>query len=151
MENNGLKKVCIKNRTYYYLGGIIKWEDFDFDNILIDEKFLENILICNISNKTLISPKALHIRFDKTDGFMRIYDGTTQLVLLAIEKCGVIFNKIEYLISLKSGITYIFCHYFAKIKVDFYNSLPIEKILTLHNVKIIIKSGLKKGKRTLLL
>ena len=63
----------------------------------------------------------------------------------------MLYDRIRYLISLKSGITYIFCHYFAKIKVDFYNSLPIEKILTLHNVKIIIKSGLKKGKRTLLL
>ena len=77
MENNGLKKVCIKNCAYYYFDGIIKWEDFDFDNILIDEKFHENILICNISYKTLIIPKPLHIRFDKTDGFMRIYDETT--------------------------------------------------------------------------
>ena len=108
MEKSGLKKVSIKNRAYYYFDGIIKWEDFDFDNILKDEKFHENILICNISYKTLIIPKPLHIRFDKTDGFMRIYDGTTQLVLLAIEKYDVIFNKIGYLISLKSGTSHIF-------------------------------------------
>ena len=36
--------------------------------------------------------------------------------------------------SLKRGITYIFFHYFLTIKVDSYDSLPIEKILTLHNV-----------------
>ena len=42
---------------------------------------------------------------------------------------------IRYLISLKSGITYIFSHYHAKIKVDSYDSLPTVKRLTLHNVK----------------
>ena len=50
--------------------------------------------------------------------------------------------------SLKSGIAYIFSHYFAKIKVDSYDCLPIEKILTLHNVVIHIKSVLNKDKNT---
>ena len=49
-------------------------------------------------------------------------------------------------LSLKSGITYIFSHYFAKIKVDSYDSLPIGKGFTLHNVIIDIKSVLNKDK-----
>ena len=40
----------------------------------------------------------------------------------------------------------IFSHYFAKIKVDSYDSLPVEKILTLNNVIIHIKSVLNKDK-----
>ena len=32
------KKVCIKNHTCYYFDDIIKFEDFHFDNILIDKK-----------------------------------------------------------------------------------------------------------------
>ena len=36
MENNEFKKVPIKYRTCYYFDDIIKLEDFDFDNILID-------------------------------------------------------------------------------------------------------------------
>ena len=48
--------------------------------------------------------------------------------------------------SLKSGITYTFSHYFAKIKVDSYDSLPIEKRLTLHSVIMLIKSVLNKDK-----
>ena len=36
-----------------------------------------------------------------------------------------------YLISLKSSITYIFSHYFAKIKVNSFDCLPTEKRLTL--------------------
>ena len=38
MENNEFKKFRIKNRTCYYFDGIIKLEDFDLDNILIDKK-----------------------------------------------------------------------------------------------------------------
>ena len=47
-----------------------------------------------------------------------------------------------YLISLKSSITYVFSPYYAKIKDDSYDSLPIEKTLTLGNVIILIKSVL---------
>ena len=32
------KKLCIKNRKCYYFNDIIKFEDFDFGNILLDEK-----------------------------------------------------------------------------------------------------------------
>ena len=46
----------------------------------------------------------------------------------------------------KSGITYISSHYFAKMKVDSYDSLPIEKRLNLHNVIIHIKSVLNTDK-----
>ena len=37
-----------------------------------------------------------------------------------------------------------FFYYYAKIKVDLYDSLPIEKRLTSHNVIIIIKLVLNK-------
>ena len=141
-----LKKVQVKNRTCYYFDDIIKLEDFDIDNILIDEKSRENILIYGISYKTLIGQKPLHIRFDKIYGFSRIYDGTRYLTLFSSEKYDAIYDRIRYLISLKSSITYIFPHSFAKIKVCSYDSLPVEKILTLHNVIILIKSVLNKDK-----
>ena len=46
----------------------VKLEDFDLDDILLDGKLHENILIYGISYKTLISRKPLRIRFNKTDG-----------------------------------------------------------------------------------
>ena len=46
----------------------IKTEDFEFNNILLDEISYENILVYNIS------AKPLRIRFDKIDGFIRVYD-----------------------------------------------------------------------------
>ena len=69
----------------------------------------------------------MRIRFGKIDGFIRIYDGTKYLTLFGSEKYEAIYNRIRYLISQKTGITYIYFHYFAKIKVDTYDSLPIEK------------------------
>ena len=70
----------------YYLNNIIKVEDFDFDNILINERSYKNILDYNISYKILIGAKPFHIRFDKVDGFTRVYDGTRYLVLFGGEK-----------------------------------------------------------------
>ena len=54
MENNEFKKVCTKNCMCYYFNDIIKFEDFDFDNISVDEKSYKNILVYDISYKTLI-------------------------------------------------------------------------------------------------
>ena len=55
-------------------------------------------------------------------------------------------NRIRYLISLKGSIAYIFSRYFPKIKIDSYDSLPIEKRFTPHNVTIHITSGINKDK-----
>ena len=52
--------------------------------------------------------------FAKVDGFIRIYDETRYFTY-----------NIWYIISLKRGITYIFPHYFAKIKVASYDTLSI--------------------------
>ena len=75
MENNEVKNVCIKNRTCYYFDDITKLEEFDGNNILIDQKSHENILFYDMSYETLIRPKPFPIRFDKIDGFIRTYDG----------------------------------------------------------------------------
>ena len=48
-------------------------------------------------------------------------------------------------ISIKGDITRIIFHYFPEIKVDSYDSLPIEKTLTSH-VIILIKPVLNKDK-----
>ena len=48
----------------------IKFEEFDFDNVLIDEKSYENILIYDILHRTMIAAKPLRIRFVNIDGFI---------------------------------------------------------------------------------
>ena len=61
-SNDELKEINIKNRKCYYFDGIIIIEDFDLDNILIDGKSYENILVYNILYKRLINSYPLHIR-----------------------------------------------------------------------------------------
>ena len=40
-SNDELRKINIKNRTCFYFNDILKFEDFDNDYILIDEKSCE--------------------------------------------------------------------------------------------------------------
>ena len=123
-SNDKLKEIDIKNCTCYYFNNIIKIEDFDFDNV----KSYKNILVHDISYKTLIGAKPFDIRFDKRNEFIRVYNGARYLVLFRLEKYDPNFYRIGYIIGVKSGITYVISHYYRKIKVDdSYNSLPLEK------------------------
>ena len=121
-SNNKLKEIDIKNCLCYYFDDIIKTEDFDLDNFLIDEKSYETFLVYNISYKSLINYKPLRTRFDKIDGFIRVYDGTRYFVLFGSEKYDSIYGRVRYLGSVKSGITYIISYDYATIKVDSYDS-----------------------------
>ena len=87
-----------------YFDDIIKIEEFNlaiFSNILIDEGSFKNILVYIISYETLIGTKSIHFRFDKVDGFIRVYDGTRYLVLFGPEKYQAIYNRIRFLIIQK--------------------------------------------------
>ena len=97
----------------YYFDDIIKIEDFKSDNILLHEKSYENIFLYEISYKTLFGSKPMCIRFDKIDEYIRGYDGIRYLTLFGTEKYDAIYNRIRYLISQKSGITFAFSHYYA--------------------------------------
>ena len=43
--------------------------------------------------------------FDKVNGFVRVYDGTKYLVLFGFEKYNAIYDRIRYLIEIKSYIS----------------------------------------------
>ena len=71
--------------------------------------------------------KPLDIKFDNTQRFIWVYDGTRYLVLFGGEKYDFLYNRIRYLIGVKIGITYVISHTYAKIKVDSFDSLPLQK------------------------
>ena len=129
-SNDKLNKLILKFVQIIISSNIIKIENFDLDNILIDEKSSENILVYDISYKTLIGAKPLRIRPNNVDGFIRVYDETRYLVLLGGEKYDFIYNKTFDLIGAKSDITYVIFHNYPKINVDLYDSLPVEKALS---------------------
>ena len=121
-------------------------KDINFDNILLDEKLYENVSVYDVSYKTSMSPKSFRIRFDKIDGFIKVRGGKFRhLVLCGYAFCDQISDNIDNLISEKGGITDSINHNFQKIRIDSYNSLPIEKIFTFHNVITLIKSVVNKN------
>ena len=79
-----------------YFNHIIKIEDFDIGNILLDKKSYKNIFIYDFLYITFTSAKSLHIIFNNLDGFTRDYDGNKHLILLGPEK------DVAILIGLKS-------------------------------------------------
>ena len=101
-------------------------------------------MICEILYKTLICAKLLRSRSDKVDGFIRVYDGSRFLVLFGPEKYDAIYNRIRYVISQKSGIRFFISHNYSRIKIDSFDSLPLEKTLTFHNIIILTESVFDK-------
>ena len=99
------------------------------------------------SYKALTSAKPLCFRFDKIGGFIRICGGEIRyFVLFDYGWFDNICDGVKYLISEEIDITDIVNHNIGKIRIDSYNYLPIEKILTFHNVIMLFKSVVNKKK-----
>ena len=118
--------------------------------MILDEELYkednENISIYNIPCKTSTALKPLRIRFDKLDECIKIHHKIRYLILFDYVWFDKICDKIKYLIGKKNGITDSINHNFTRIRIDLYNSLPIKKILTFHNVIILIRSVAKRNK-----
>ena len=71
---------------------------------------------------TTFHTKSLRDRFDKINGFIKLYDGTRYLGFIDPENYDAI------------------SHNYARIKVDSHDSLPPQKTLTFHNDIMHIKS-----------
>ena len=104
-----------------------------FSDISSDKKSYKNTFAnILIHDKPFMGSIPLRISFDKTNGFIKIYDGVRYLVLLDYGECDKICDRIKYLVSEKRGI--------GRIRIDLYNSLPSEKTLAFHNLIILITS-----------
>ena len=79
------------------------------------------------------------VRFDKGNWFIRVYDRTRYLVLFEAEKYDFVYNSIRYLTGVKSFITYVISHNYAKIKKWFMQSFAPRKTLIFRSVIILIK------------
>ena len=90
----------------------------------------------------------MRIRLDKIDAFIKIHDKIRHLVLFNYYYFDEICDNTKYLISEKSCITDSINQSFARIRIDSYDSLPFEKILTFYNVIILFASVVKKTKNS---
>ena len=93
-----------------------------------------------------MGPKPLRIRFDKIDEFIWTRDDKFRhLVLFDHGLLDKICDKIKHLISKKSDVTDSIDHNFGEIRI-IHITLPIEKMLTSHSVRLLIKSIVNKNK-----
>ena len=88
----------------------------------------------------------MRIGYDEIHGFIKIQDRIRCLILFGYGWFEKICDKIKYLVSEKSGIADSINHNFSRIRIDSYNSLLIDKILSFHNAIILIKSVVNKNK-----
>ena len=110
--------------------------DISFRDIFVDEKINNNN---GVSYKTtFMGSISLHTRFDKINEFVKTDDGIRYLVLFSY-LYDEIYKEIKYLISEKGGFTDSIYYNFAKIRIDLFKFLLIEKMLTVHNVIILVK------------
>ena len=79
--------------------------------------------------QTLTFPKPLPIRFNKIDGFIRIYDGTRYLTLFGSENYDTIYYRIRYLIYKIS-----YRYFILQVNVD---NIVISKVIETKNIKLL--------------
>ena len=93
-------------------------------------------------NKTSTGSKPLRISFDRIDRFIR--DRGCEFRRLLLFDYGLLDRICE---SEKSGIADSINHNFGEIRIDSYNTLPMEKILTFHDVIIHFRSVVDENKK----
>ena len=78
--------------------------------------------------KTPYGAKPLHSIFDKVDGCIRKDDAANYLALFhSDEKYERIYDRIRYLIMLKTNISDVYSHKNAKISIHSDDDLPLER------------------------
>ena len=74
----------------------MRLRDIYFNDIPLDEISYENISIYEISCKTFMGAKPLPIRFNKTDGFIKLCNGIRNLEIFGYRLHDEIYNRIRY-------------------------------------------------------
>ena len=96
--------------------------------------------------------KPLRITFDKVNGVIKIWylelSNLYNEIYYGINSriYNTVFDGINDFKGKKSGIGDSINHNFARIRIDSYNSSPLEKTLTFYNIIILIKSVVNENK-----
>ena len=86
--SNKVKDINIKNRIYCFFNDIISIENFDVNNIKIDEKSYKNILVYYIGYVTIkedlnvYSVNPLYFIFTNVNGYLEEINGNKYLTLV---------------------------------------------------------------------
>ena len=87
-----IKKINIKNQTYYFFNDMINIKDFDPNLLKIDKKSYKNIDICYIGYSTVKDSYYVKI-ISKADGYIKEKSGSKYLVFDSANKNNEVLEK----------------------------------------------------------
>ena len=151
-----IKKVHIKNRTYYFYNDMINIKKFDPILLKIDRKSYKDIGIYNIGYiaikktddcETISSVNPFYFLINHADGYIEEKDVNKYLIFDSADENKVLLNKYNDVWNgIKNKIEEVSsgrCDYekeYMKIKFDSDDDLPLNKPLKFHNITISIRS-----------
>ena len=150
--SNKVKDINMKNWTYYFFNDIIDIENFDPNNIKIDEKSYKNILIHYIKYVTIkeyvkmygINP--LHLIFWYVNGYFEEINRNKYLTLAPTNESKEKFKKYERLwIKIRDLIISItnnsndYDERYMKIKFNSDDELPLNKMIESPSITIVLR------------
>ena len=155
-----VKKIDIKNRTYYFYNDIIDPERFKSNLLKIDKKSYKEIgiyhnayititKIGDCENIYIVNP--LYLRIAYANGYIEEINGNKYLIFDSIdENKGLIKKYNDVFTGIMATIKEVSseeCDYqrdYAKIKFNSGDNLPLNKPLKFYNVTITIRSVFKE-------
>ena len=152
-----IKKINIKNCTYYFLNDMINIKDFDSSLLKIDKKSYKNIGIYNIGcitikknddYKIINSVNSLYLITGKADGYIKENNGNKHLVLVSTDDNKKVlriyiklWHEIKHLIkTINEGKKGEYEKDFMKIQFNSDDNLHLNKTLRLHMLTVIVSS-----------
>ena len=151
--SNKVKDINIKNRVYFFFNDIIDIENFDSNNIKIDEKSYKNILIYYIGYVTIkkyvkiYSVNPFYHIFGKVNGYFEEINGNKYLTLVStnesqekIKKYGELWSKIRYLIRSITKISDDYNEKYMKIKFKSDDELSLNKTVEIPIMTIVVRT-----------
>ena len=148
-----VKDIIIKNRTYYVFNDIIYIENFDPNNIEIDEKSLKNILIFYIVYVTIkkdlksYSVNLLCVIFGEMNRYFEVINGNRYLTLVPTNESKEKTKKYEEpLIKIRTLVRFItknlddYDEKYITIKFGSDDELPSNKRIEIPIMTIVVRA-----------
>ena len=155
-----LRKITIKNHSYYFYNDIIDFDEFDESKIKIDKKdfndmniyhlgheYKKKITECNVINS--VNPIYLRIR-DITGQFKKNKDDNAWYLIISADILRKFANNWKCIRASIEENTDDIVQYDKndmKIKFESNDNLPTDNIINMHQVTIIIRLLFQRGKK----
>ena len=150
---NKVKDINIKNRAYSFLNDFSSTENFNVNNIKIDEKSYKNLFIYYIGFVTVkndlkvFSVNPLYLICNKINGYFEEINGSKYLMLIPtneskekIKKYRALRNKIKNLIRIITKKSNDYDEKYMKIKFGTDDELTLNKMITFPIITKVLRA-----------